>query len=96
MGHQEKVCSIRTGDARSGKLQIGQYGLWMKAETTKAGPKNSSPPHSRQVNLCPENFTVPVPSHGSESSSSPLTPDPGSYANEPLPVNHIPSTLPKP
>lgn len=42
MDHQEKSCSVRTGDARVRKLQLGQYGLWLRAEANRAVPKSPS------------------------------------------------------
>lgn len=40
VGHSERICTRRKGDAKAGKLAKGQY--WLKAESVKPGPKLTS------------------------------------------------------
>lgn len=90
VGHMEKSCSIRIDAAKSGTVQTGQYGPWLRADNVRPNPKSSPPsrPHS-------------VPPHTSQAlssvlphvvtSSAPPTTDPTPPPAPPLPY-HPPSS----
>lgn len=51
-GLQKKSCLVRMGDARVEKLQIGQHGLWMRADNNRAGSKSpASSPTQKNTNI---------------------------------------------